>query len=83
MMGLSRGMVVEGLEVYNTSRFAVGLADYDHPMAPGVGGADGDFLQHAKADISIEVCLDLLPVNGHCGCLVSCNRCRRRVDVEA
>ena len=63
---VSRRMAVEGLEIYDSSWFAVGFANNHHSVTPGVRCADRDFFQYPETDITIEVLFDcVLPVNGH------------------
>ena len=57
---LSRGMLVQGLEVYGPPERPVLLGAYHHSVAPGDGCAQGDLLEHAKADISVQSPLHLL-----------------------
>ena len=64
---LPRCMAVEGLEIYDSSWFAVGFADNHHSVTPGVRCADWDLFQYPETDIAVEVLFDfVLPVNGYC-----------------
>ena len=49
------------LEVYGPPERPVLLGAYDHAMAPSDGRAQGDLLQHAKADVPVEASLHLFP----------------------
>ena len=65
VVSLARGVLVQGLEVDGPPERPVLLGAYDHSVAPSDGRVQGDLLQHAKADVSIQACLDFfLPVDG-------------------
>ena len=49
------------MEVYGPPERPVLLGAYDHAMAPSDGRAQGDLLQHAKADVPVEASLHLFP----------------------
>ncbi len=57
---LSRGVLVQGLEVYGPPERPVLLGAYHHSVAPSDGCAQGDLLKHAEADVSVQSPLHLL-----------------------
>ena len=65
---LSRGMLVQGLEIYGPPERPVLLGAYHHLVAPSDGCAQGDLLKHAEADVSVQSTLHLLlPVDRYLG----------------
>ncbi len=75
---------VQWLEVDHTPGFSIRFPHNHHPLAPSVGGSDGDFLYDSEADVAVQVFLHLaFPVHRHGSCLVSYDRCGLWVNVKS
>ena len=62
------GMLVELLEVDSSPERPVLLGADHHAVAPSIRGSQGDLLQHAQADVSVQTCFHfILPVDGDAG----------------
>ena len=62
------GMLVKLLEIDSSPERPVLFGADHHAVAPSVRGSQGDLLQHAQADISVQPCLHfILPVDGDAG----------------
>ena len=62
------GVLVKLLEFDSPPERPVLLGADHHAVAPSVRGSQGDLLQHAPADISVQPCLHfILPVDGDAG----------------
>ena len=84
-MGLAGSMVIECLEVHNSSWFSVVFGSYHHPAAPLDRVIDSYRFQNPQSHVTIQPSLDSLPpvqwdlcslVYGYRGC------CRVNVKAE-
>ena len=81
VVGFPGGVPVQWLEVDGPPERPVLLGAYHHAVAPSDGCAQGDFLQHAESDISVEAGFNLvLPVNWYRDGRVARLRCGIGID---
>ena len=65
---LPGSVLVKLLDIDSSPERPVLLGADHHAVAPSVQGSQGDMLQHAQADISVQPCLHfILPVDGDAG----------------